>query len=101
MFTKTLSVYVIPAAVVILTRLVTSLLLGWDFLPSAALALTFGAVFLAAGGRCYDLSFRFEGFGWEFSPEARFRFTGRYLLFAGALLLLLTLATPLALTLGR
>lgn len=96
MFTRTLSHYFLPATVVLATRLVTSLLFGWEFLPSATLALAYGAVFFTAGSACYELSFRFEEFGWEFSPEARFRFTGRYLLFAGVLLLLLGASTALA-----
>jgi Type IV secretion-system coupling protein DNA-binding domain len=101
MFTKTISVYLVPASLVITMRLVTSMAFGWDFLPSAALSLTFGAVFYMTGGNCYEMSFRFEEFGWQFSPDTRFRFTGRYLLFAGVLLLALTLATFAALTVSR
>jgi hypothetical protein len=76
--------------------------LGWDFFSSATLAATFGLVFFMAGGSCYELSFRFEVFGWYFSPEARFRFSRRYLIFSGVLLLALVLAsyTSMALT-GR
>jgi hypothetical protein len=98
MFTKSLSVYVVPVLVAIATRLVTSMVLGWGFLSSAVLAITFGVVFFTAGSKCYELSFRFEEFGWVFSPEARFRFTRRYLLFAGGLLLALGIATFAALT---
>jgi hypothetical protein len=101
MFTKALSVYVIPLAVTIATRLVTSFFLGLDFLPSAALALAFGAVFCLAGSSCYALSFRFEEFGWQFSPEARFRFSGRYLVFTGCLLLVMPLVTAAALITSR
>src|SRR5690242_2386434 len=101
MFTKALSVYLLPALVLLATRLGTSLLLGWGFLPSATLALTFGAVFSLVGGRCHELSFRFEEFGWQFAPEARFRFTGRYLLFSGSLLLVLAMTTAAAYNLSR
>jgi hypothetical protein len=97
MFTRFLSVYVLPVFVIVATRLVTSMLLGWGFFPSASLSLAFGAVFFMAGQRCYELSFRFEDFGWAFSPDARFRFAGRYLLFAVGLLLVLALATTTAL----
>jgi hypothetical protein len=101
MFTKTLSVCFIPIVVVIATRFVTSFLLGLDFLPSAALALAFGAASCMTGCICYELSFRFEEFGWEFSPEARFRFSGRYLLFTGCLLLVLALITGAVLITSR
>lgn len=101
MFSKALSVYLIPALLVIATRYATNTLLAWDFLSSATLSLTFGAVFYMVGNICYELSFRFEEFGWEFTPQARFRFTGRYLLFASFLLIVELIAVSATLLLWR
>lgn len=100
MFTRFLSAYLVPGSVAVGTRIVTALLLGWGFLPSAALSLFLGAVFFVTGSACYELSFRFEEFGWKFSPEARGRFVGRYLLLSAVLLLVLVVITCAGFSLG-
>src|SRR5262245_11463905 len=65
---KFLPIYLIPAMVLLGTRYLTATSLEWEILPSVSISLTLAVVFLLAGRRCYELSFRFEDFGWEFSP---------------------------------